>query len=302
MATSSVKGLLFLDSKNAILREQLHPRLLEGKREPCEIKFDDFDDVSFKISCSAECPEIVKVSMFMYDMEKALRLGTQDVFNRLFPGMQTPPDDGFNYALEFNCDSIADPEKLLNDLSDLKRHALSGPLEKSFQSLLAESPSTSVTSINYRKNEIMFICPYQNKVVVVFLVDFADVTDKALSKVFLQQFEEAQRAVRSAPPISYSKEPPMELADVQFEYSNDIAGFLSFGLEKRHVQGERMQTAITLLLGFRNYLHYHIKCSKTYLHMRMRKRVAGWMQVLNRAVPEVETEKKTAAGKTFSRK
>ena len=101
----------------------------------------------------------------------------------------------------------------------------------------------------------------------------------------------------------------MELADVQFEYSNDIAGFLSFGLEKRyvkisppppnhhryffpvttyyffvrlralnrHVQGERMQTAITLLLGFRNYLHYHIKCSKTYLHMRMRKRVAGWM-------------------------
>lgn len=122
----------------------------------------------------------------------------------------------------------------------------------------------------------------------------------------------------------------MELADVQFEYANDIAGFLSFGLEKRyvkisphhryffpvttyyffvrpralnrHVQGERMQTAITLLLGFRNYLHYHIKCSKTYLHMRMRKRVAGWMQVLNRAVPEVETEKKTAAGKTFSRK
>jgi hypothetical protein len=36
--------------------------------------------------------------------------------------------------------------------------------------------------------------------------------------------------------------------------------------------------------------------------MRMRKRVAGWMQVLNRAVPEVETEKKTATGKTFERK
>lgn len=37
--------------------------------------------------------------------------------------------------------------------------------------------------------------------------------------------------------------------------------------------------------------------------MRMRKRVAGWMLVLNRAVPEYEnTEKKTAAGKTFTRK
>lgn len=41
-----------------------------------------------------------------------------------------------------------------------------------------------------------------------------------------------------------------------------------------HVQTEDKRTkAVHLLVGFRSYLHYHIKCSKTYLHMRMRSRV-----------------------------
>ena len=39
------------------------------------------------------------------------------------------------------------------------------------------------------------------------------------------------------------------------------------------------------------------------LHMRMRKKVNGWLQVLNRAfMPAEEKEKKTSSGKTFTRK
>ena len=36
--------------------------------------------------------------------------------------------------------------------------------------------------------------------------------------------------------------------------------------------------ATNMLVGFRNYLHYHIKASKTYLHMRMRLRVTNLLQ------------------------
>jgi actin related protein 2/3 complex subunit 2 len=157
--------------------------------------------------------------------------------------------------------------------------------------------------IEYRRNEHLFICPSESKVVVVFQVDFADLTDKAIAKVYLQEFVEAQRSIRSAPPVSYApKDPPGELTGLSFRFNPESAGFISFALEKRHVEGARKDTAVTLLTGFRNYLHYHIKCSKTYLHMRMRKKGAGWMQVLNRAIPEVETEKKTIGGKTFVRK
>lgn len=136
----------------------------------------------------------------------------------------------------------------------------------------------------------------------MFLVDFIDATDKALARTFLQQFVEAQRSIRTAPTASFSREPPLELANENILVNSDISGFLSFGFEERHVQGNLKSVAITLLTGFRSYLHYHIKCSKTYLHMRMRKDVASWLQVLNRARPEVETEKKTMAGKTFVRK
>ncbi len=40
-----------------------------------------------------------------------------------------------------------------------------------------------------------------------------------------------------------------------------------------------------VLHHFRNYLHYHIKCSKAYIHSRMRAKTAAFLKVLNRAKP-----------------
>ena len=46
------------------------------------------------------------------------------------------------------------------------------------------------------------------------------------------------------------------------------------------------------------------KAAKTNLHMRMRRKVRGWLQVLNRAAlaSEAPREKKTISGRTFTRK
>jgi len=299
----AAKGLIFLEAKSAILYEQLQPRILENKREPCEITFCDFDEVTFKISIAPETPSVVVVSMGMKCVPALKKMGADDVIKRLFPGMEVAPSAGYNLAIQFDCDALPDPTAFLASISELKKHVFGGPLDRSFSALSAKaSANLPPMIVEYRKNEAMFVCPSASKVVVIFSVDFGDVTDKAVAKVFLQEFVEAQRTVRTAPPVSYSKEPPGELTGIAYNFRPDTAGFISFALEERHVTGAGKEKAITLLTGFRNYLHYHIKCSKTYLHMRMRKRVAGWMQVLNRAMPDVETEKKTAAGKTFSRK
>lgn len=217
--------------------------------------------------------------------------------------MEVSPEPGYDFALEINLKTISFGEKLLQNVSEIKMLLFGGPLDAAFTSLAEKKVvSTKVVSINYRPKETMYICPTASKVVVVFKVDFDDVTDNALARIFLQQFVEAQRIIRTAPTASFSREPPLEIANESVEYTSETTGFLSFGLEERHIQGDRKSTAIALLTGFRSYLLYHIKCSKTYLHMRMRKNVAGWLQVLNRARPEVETEKKTIAGKTFVRK
>jgi actin related protein 2/3 complex subunit 2 len=231
------------------------------------------------------------------------RLGAQAVIDREFPNMETTPDEGYSLALQFDCDTLQNSKEFLEKISDLKKLVFSGPMDHAFHALQSgTSRDAAVITLEYRLNEYMFICPSGSKVVVIFLVDFVDATDKAIAKVFLQEFVESQRSIRSAPPVSYSKDPPGELTGLTFKYSSDSAGFISFALEKRHVDGTKKDSAINLLSGFRTYLLYHIKCTKTYLHMRMRQKGANWMQVLNRAIPEVETEKKTIAGKTFVRK
>ena len=77
---------------------------------------------------------------------------------------------------------------------------------------------------------------------------------------------------------------------------------LTIVLFPRHfANAEQAQATINRIALFRDYLHYHIKCSKAYMHSRMRHRVAEFLKILNRAKPEVATtqERKTAAGRTF---
>ena len=218
--------------------------------------------------------------------------------------MEITPESEYSYAIQFDCDQINDPPTFLEDVSNMKKYVMGGALDFAFAALQAGiSGNLPSYAYEYRKGEYVFICPTASKIVIIFQVDFLDPTDRAIAKVFLSEFVDAQRSARSAPPVSYSaREPPLEVTNLVFKSNPESAGFLSFGLECRHIDGNRKEQAITLLTGFRNYIHYHVKCSKTYLHMRMRKKGNNWMQVLNRAIPDVDTEKKTMAGKSFTRK
>jgi actin related protein 2/3 complex subunit 2 len=303
MASSKTQGLILLGSGSAIMKEQLSPRILEDKREHCSITFSDFDDTTFNITVLPETLNIIKINMNYNSTKLLMEIGSKQLFDKIFPNMIVQPDNGYNFAIQFNLDNLPnDRNKFLSDCCNLKRHMMGGPIDVAFTKFLKkENTNTDVVMVEYRPNEPMFVCPSNEKVVIIFMVDFLDTTDKAMAKIFLQEFVEAQRMIRTAPPVSYSKEPPMEIANMKFNYNPDCAGFISFGFEERHISGDRKETAINVLSEFRSYLLYHIKCSKTYLHMRMRKMVAGWMQVLNRAKPDQQNEKKTITGKTFQR-
>ena len=71
----------------------------------------------------------------------------------------------------------------------------------------------------------------------------------------------------------------------------------------RHLTPQRRAEVISHIQTFRDYFHYHIKASKAYIHSRMRRRTADFLQVLRRARPEVaaedKAERKTASGRTF---
>lgn len=114
---------------------------------------------------------------------------------------------------------------------------------------------------------------------------------------YLQEFVDARRlpSIQTAPQVLYSaKEPPLEIRHLNLPATEDI-GYVTFILFPRHFnKPAQASETISHIQLFRDYLHYHIKCSKAYMHSRMRHRVAEFQKVLNRAKQEVvNSERKT---------
>jgi actin related protein 2/3 complex subunit 2 len=122
-----------------------------------------------------------------------------------------------------------------------------------------------------------------------------------MARVFLQEYSEV-RKVNGAPPCSFGRDPPRELSSMELREGKSCIGYLSFSIMEGHVKAGKLHTAVTLISSLRDYLTYHIKASKTYLHYRMRKQCQELQGVLNRAKPETTKEKKLMSGKTFTKK
>lgn len=54
--------------------------------------------------------------------------------------------------------------------------------------------------------------------------------------------------------------------------ANDVVLF------PRHLTNQRRAEVISHIQTFRDYFHYHIKASKAFIHSRMRKRTADFLQ------------------------
>ncbi|ELU37440.1 arp2/3 complex 34 kDa subunit [Rhizoctonia solani AG-1 IA] len=114
-----------------------------------------------------------------------------------------------------------------------------------------------------------------------------------------QEFVDARRqpSIQTAPQVLYSnREPPLEIRGVQGLNVSDDVGYVTFVIFPRHFSNPVVAAnTISHIQLFRDYLHYHIKCSKAYMHSRMRHRVTEFLKVLNRAKTESvgEKERKT---------
>jgi actin related protein 2/3 complex subunit 2 len=228
-------------------------------------------------------------------------------------------------------------DQLVSRISLLKRHAMAAPFEQAFDeyATLHEQAShyTSesapqgvreggeVRAIHYRDPETIYIKASHDRVTVIFSTVFSDETDRVFGKVFLQEFADARRrAIQNAPQVLFRNDPPLELQGIPgLRSGKGEMSYITFGtsssflavasvstnlrfpvLFPRHLTPQRRYEVISHIQTFRDYFHYHIKASKAYIHSRMRRRTADFLQVLRRARPETEEkERKTASGRTF---
>jgi len=298
--------MILLDTYNKIIEDTILEKYNtpEGKFESVEIVLADFDGVTFHVFTNPNAKNILNVSLSMKCYGELRKHGADDVMQKQYGAYLTSPEVGYDVTLQLDlAQPPADKAAVARNFALLKRNALAAPFYKVFADIEQKKPAGPLIEIAYRDEEAFYIKAESDRVIVVFSVQFRDQDDVVFAKVFLQEFQDARKTMNGVPSVAYSqKEPPMELKSVRNLRVGANNGFVSFVLFANHISGTKKEKSIDSIQTFRNYLHYHIKCSKAYMHTRMRNRVRLFLQILNRAKSEIQsTEKRTITGRTFRR-
>jgi len=304
--------MILLEPQNYILQTTLAEKCI--KPSSLDVQFVDFDGVRFHLS-TPERKTSLLLSMSIRCWDELLRYGVNDVLKREYGAMvKSDPEPDYNVSLEIDLDQLP-PEgeqrdALIKSISLLKRNALAAPFELAFRTQKQlESSGTGQgdwMEIHYRDEEAIYVQASSDRVTVIFSTVFKEETDRIFGKVFFQEFVDARKlpALQSAPQVLYTTGiPPLEIRHLPGLVDSEAVGYVTFILFPRHFSHPTIAfSTISHIQLFRDYLHYHIKCSKAYMHSRMRHRVSEFQKVLNRAKTEVATtDRKTATGRSMIR-
>jgi len=295
----ATKGMIFLEVGHPIIEENLNEKLAKGaKQEPCDITCSDFDGIKYKIFASADKKNVLEFSVGIPYMSSLNATGAGAIVDDMYgdyKGGKAP--SGYDLTFNIDVDALKEqPEVVAKNFAEIKRNLSAAPLRKCF-SALRDGRSGTLTPmvIPFRPSETMVLVPGADRINIFYTIDFSDEADRAIARVFLQEFSECQRKLPRAPGVNFTYDCPSDLSKVKdFRDRGDHVGYIMFQVFKTHVEGAKMENAITLFQGFRQYLHYHIKASKSHLHARMRKRVDLLLQVLKRADPDTGDSGKKA--------
>jgi actin related protein 2/3 complex subunit 2 len=297
--------MILLEFANVIIADTLRANFSNSSEKPetIDLKFSDFDGVLYSLS-NLDNKNLLKLSLSWRCFGELKSFGAEDILKKVYGDKIVAPQAGFDFTIQFDLSNLpANKEELIQSATLLKRHALAAPFVKAFEAQ-EKGQTTDLMQIHYRDNEAIYVKAEKDRVTVLFSTTFKDETDVIFGKVFLQEFVDARRspALQNSPQVLfYPRDPPVELQGVKGLQSGDNVGYVTFVLFPRHISKENREKTISLIQTFRDYLHYHIKCSKAYMHSRMRARVTSLLKVLNRAKPDIPVEKKTFSGKTFKK-
>lgn len=294
--------MILLETGSRVLEEVIKQRIASEKREAVDITLADFDGVSYHVTTNPSQRNIVTVSLSWGCISTDMRqFDIPGKIRAIYGPLFTSPESGYDISLQFDLDNLQDKAGLPGKVALLKRNVMSVPFLHVFDAL--KGGGSPIVTINYRTNEAIYIKTDQDRVVVVFSINFKDKDDVVVGKVFLQEMEQARKTISNAPSVAFSqKDAPGDIRGAKGLHEGDDQGFVTFVLFGNHTHPDRRQKIIDQLMLFRNYLHYHIKCSKAYMHTRMRLRVEELLQVLNRAkMKKANKEMKTISGRTFKR-
>lgn len=301
--------MILLEINNRVVEDVLKVKWAEldsnQKLESVDVTVADFDGVLFHLSNYEGDKTKICISIMLKFFRDLKEHGADDLLRRVYGDLLMPsPESGFSVSLLVDLKQIPNElrDKTIKNVGLLKRNCFAAVFEKYFQFQERGEEGHKRAVIHYRDEETMYVEAKSDRVTVIFSTVFKDETDIIIGKVFMQEFKEGRKASHTSPQVIFShRDPPMELRETDAKTGDNI-GYITFVLFPRHTNVHVRDNTINLIHIFRDYLHYHIKCSKAYIHCRMRAKTAEFLKVLNRARPEKKGgEKKTITGRTFQR-
>ncbi|XP_044758212.1 probable actin-related protein 2/3 complex subunit 2 [Coccinella septempunctata] len=300
--------MILLEINNRLVEETLTVKIKNAqaglKNESIDVTVADFDGVLYHISNPNGDKSKIRVSIALKFYKDLQEHGADELLKKEYGSLLTTPEDNFNVTLLINLEDIPENwQEVVKKIGLLKRNCFASVFEKYFDFQEKGEEGHKRAVINYRDDETLYVEAKADRVTVVFSTRFRDENDVVIGKVFMQELKEGLRASQTAPPVLFShREPPRELQNTNAVVDNNV-GYVTFILFPRHTARNTRDNTINLIHMFRHYLHYHIKCSKAYIHSRMRAKTSEFLKVLNRARPESRsTDKKTITGRTFIRR
>jgi len=308
--------LILLEHENRILYEMVYStfkRIIVGdenseekvETQPMENKFCDFDGTRLRVLITPEDVNSMTVSLSMPCWRDLKDLGIDNYMSGVYGDLVGEVESDYDFTIKVDLKNLPqDYEALSHRIALVKFHALGSPFQKYFKSLAA-GKTEKAGKVRLSDDTEIYFTAKSDRVTIIFSLNFKERFDEVISHVFLNSFVDVKRGLGNAPVVSYDGNVPPNEMKSDFRVNEKIgnAGFFTFSILSRHVENQKkIDTATALLQNFSMYVRYHIKCSKTYFHSNMRKRVADLLLVLNRAKSEDEEalkKKKLASGRNF---
>ncbi|KAF9108480.1 hypothetical protein BGX29_011736 [Mortierella sp. GBA35] len=246
------------------------------------MKFHDFAGVSYHLSTPEEDhPKQLRLSIHWECWAQLIQYGAMNVLEREYgPWIVQSPESGYDFTMEFSVEDLVgdkDPEDTIRRIALLRRNALAGPFERAFKAQATvqhdDDPTFDSSTIEFMK------------------IDCTE-TSGCISGTKINGPGPSSRWTMMEPPPEIRH---LDEVGVGGEHARHRA-YITFLISPRHIATEaKREFVISQMMIFWDYLQYHIKCSKGYMNIHMRKEYSRQLKVLHRTrhdyVPPVQTRR-----------
>ena len=165
---------------------------------------------------------------------------------------------------EIRKDRETQASKIADRFASFKRDFLGAPIWKAMQAVINKTAPPKPCQVDYRKDERFWVFGSATDVAVTFEVNFHGVEDQSLARIFLLELNDSKRNVQNAPGVMYhDKQFPENVTRVfpgaiKTRTSN---GSITFQVAEPHLK-KGLELPLSQLIGFRQYLHFHLHAIK----------------------------------------